>query len=152
MEAAHRMHWHLLPLLSHQMLFLCMQNQNPLVLGLLCISGCGCAIFYEYQRCSASLFLLLFLPASNCTFHFNSIFLLWLLMQKIGTLISIVVYYHLECVTAVSYCLLWLAESWFQHSCNSEKGVKNFLLIYLQRGWRYWWGVFFIARQSLVWP
>jgi hypothetical protein len=58
-------------------------------------------------------------------------------MQKIGTLISIVVYYHLECVTVVSYCLLWLAESWFQHSGNSEKGVNNFLLIYLQRGWRY---------------
>jgi hypothetical protein len=64
MEAAHRMHFHLLPLLSHQMLFLCMQNQNPLVLGLLCISGCSCAIFYEYQWCPASLFFLLFLPAS----------------------------------------------------------------------------------------
>jgi len=30
---------------------------------IVCISGCGCAIFYEYRRCSACLFWFLFLPS-----------------------------------------------------------------------------------------
>jgi hypothetical protein len=117
---------------------------------MMCISGCGCAFFFQYQLRSACLFWFLFLPASNCTIqwflrtlNFQFVHLVATSHAQIETFFSIVVYYHLECITAVSYCWLWLADSWFHYYCNSEEGVKNFVKVYLQRGRRYWLGLSF---------
>ena len=102
-----------------------------------------CIFFYKKQRCSACLFWLLILPASNCTFHIfeNLKFLVWSFSCDFVADWSFDQHCHLLsfglCKTVVWFCWLCVIDFFVLVS------VKNLVLIYLQRWQRDWLGLSF---------